>query len=658
MIPYAVQYFTDLQLVFTSLPGNVFLLLPNPPTFTIAAATDGMCSVSGRTREELIGKGLFESFPNNPDDKTKASEHSVCAALEEVLLRKKPNSLPVQRYDIVTGEGVFEERYWSADNKPVCNDKGEIIFIVHYVEDITEKIKAKAREAKIVNMEKENSLFMQAPVIVGICKGDANVIMLANEALLRLWDRSEDIIGKPLLEVFPEFEQQAFPGLIDKVRNSGETFYGTELGAKLIREGKEETRYFNFVYQPYYEDEKKPPSGVFIVAHDTTDMVVARKRVEESHRELQFVMDVMPQMVWQALPAGSADYFNKVYLDYTGLKMSQLIGDQWMDLLHKEDRANLEAQWQKAIEEKENYVVEHRLLGKDGRYRWFLSRGIPLIDHDGEVLKWYGTSTDIHDQKEISDLLEVQVMERTKELEIRNKELEQFTYVSHHDLQEPLRKILIFTRMVKDQNEQVVDIPSRVRLDKVIQSATRMSRALNDVLNYASLGKQEQFRRIDLNDMVASVLVDLEVVIGEKKAKITSDILPEIIAIPQQIEQLFYNLVNNSLKFSRTDETPHIKISSRILEPHELLESHPELLQDKEYTEISVSDNGIGFDQDAADGIFLMFQRLHSKEAYSGTGIGLAFCKKVILNHKGKIWARSSRGEGAAFTFLLPLQQE
>jgi PAS domain S-box-containing protein len=241
------------------------------------------------------------------------------------------------------------------------------------------------------------------------------------------------------------------------------------------------------------------------------------------------------------------------------------------------------------------------------------------------------------------------------ELERKTKELEQFIYISHHDLQEPLRKISMFSDMIKGEDYRCLSEASQKRLDKVTEAAQRMSTALKDVLNFASLSKEEQFVTVDLNNVLKDVTTDLELLIAEKKVILLVDPQPIIKAVPQQMHQLFYNVMNNALKFSNPNQTPVIHITCKALKASELAE-YTELNQSKLYYKIAIQDNGIGFNQDAANKIFGMFQRLHSKAEYAGTGIGLALCKKVVLNHAGTIWAESKPGEGATFHVLLPAE--
>lgn len=230
-----------------------------------------------------------------------------------------------------------------------------------------------------------------------------------------------------------------------------------------------------------------------------------------------------------------------------------------------------------------------------------------------------------------------------------NSDLEQFAYVASHDLQEPLRKIQIFTEMAEKSEDKDAAIGY---FEKIHASARRMTDLIKSVLNYSRLSKTgEQFEEVDLNVLVENTKTDFELLITEKKATIKNDTLPVIQGIPLQLNQLFLNLFSNALKFSTG--TPLIAISSRILSDKEIRQR--EYLHTRvRYVEIIFSDNGIGFEQQYADQIFTIFQRLHDKKSYEGTGIGLALCKKIVENHHGFITAKSELGKGATFYIYLP----
>jgi two-component system, chemotaxis family, CheB/CheR fusion protein len=261
-----------------------------------------------------------------------------------------------------------------------------------------------------------------------------------------------------------------------------------------------------------------------------------------------------------------------------------------------------------------------------------------------------------------SEELEKKVAERTLslheaniELQHSNKNLEQFAYIASHDLQEPLRKIRTYSSILQSRNKN--DLPNEVMgiLTKIETSAERMSNLITDVLNFSKiLHHGETFEETDLNGIITEVINDFDLLIADKHAIIRLDRLPVIDAIPLQITQLFYNLVSNSLKFTKNGTDPVITITSRIVEGKDfgaLTALDPTL----SYCEISITDNGIGFDQKYSDQIFLIFHRLHGREHYMGTGIGLALCKSIVANHNGEIVCVSNKNEGASFKIILPV---
>jgi len=647
--------FADLKSVFSTLPGNNVLLQPDAPRFTIVSASGGYLQVTGRSQEELVGRGLFEAFPGSPDDPQGVGEKSVLASLEYVLLHREEHFVPLQRYDIPGPDGAFRERYWRGSNKPVFNNAGKVIYLIHAVEDVTAEVVAQRQRAQRLSTEDAYRLFMQAPMLVGVLRGPQHRIELANEGLLRLWGRGPEVLGQPLDEALPEISGQGFREILDEVLRNGRPYQAYQSPALLKQDGIERVLYFDFTYQPFFDSGAERPTGVFAVAHEVTAQVEARKRLEDINRELGFVMDVMPQLVWHTQPDGYADFFNRNYLDYSGKALHELEGSGWVGLVHADDRAATAAVWNKALAGAESYMVEHRLLGKDGVYRWFLTRGVPLRGQEGKILKWYGTSTDIDSQKQYEVHLEQNVRERTRDLEIRNRELEQFTYVSHHDLQEPLRKIVIFLDMIRADAGNQLSAASQKRMDRVVEAARRMSAALRDVLNFASLSKMDHLEPVDLSVVLDAVQADLELLIAEKGAGVQVGKLPLVQALPQQMHQLFYNLLNNALKFTKPGVPPLIRVHCSRAGAEEI-RRHPGLLQGQAYYCISVQDNGIGFPSELSEKIFGMFQRLHSKDAYAGTGIGLALCKKVVENHGGSIRAESRSGHGTIFFVLLPVE--
>jgi signal transduction histidine kinase len=272
--------------------------------------------------------------------------------------------------------------------------------------------------------------------------------------------------------------------------------------------------------------------------------------------------------------------------------------------------------------------------------------------------------TDLSDKKQYEQLITGHtetLRKKNVELEHLNKSLDQFASIASHDLQEPLRKIKTFTALLKRQSNQTLSEESNKLIEKIKTSSERMSLLINEVLNFSRIVHMEDmFVKTDLNQILNNTLRDFDLLILEKDASVKIGNLPVVEAIPLQINQLFYNLVGNALKFSKIGKPAFLSISSRMLSSEETgneFYSRFNLNRQFSYSEICFKDNGIGFEQQFAEQIFSIFERLHNQEQYSGTGIGLALCQKIVQHHHGGIRAEGKENDGAVFYVLLPLTQ-
>jgi two-component system, chemotaxis family, CheB/CheR fusion protein len=261
--------------------------------------------------------------------------------------------------------------------------------------------------------------------------------------------------------------------------------------------------------------------------------------------------------------------------------------------------------------------------------------------------------------KELEDKVEERtalLKESNISLKQSNDNLEQFATIASHDLQEPLRKIRTFSAILHQRySKEMTGEPGEL-IDKISLAAQRMSDLIHDVLNFSKVLDVNVFKKVDLNRVLKHVIADFDLLIEQEKAVITCAEFPPILAVQLQMNQLFYNLLGNALKFTRPGIVPVVDISCRMLAPGALNE-HPSLNGDTAYCEIVVSDNGIGIEEKYAEQIFMIFQRLNGKERFEGTGIGLALCKRIVLNHKGEIYMVSEKGKGTQFKVLLPVGQ-
>lgn len=347
---------------------------------------------------------------------------------------------------------------------------------------------------------------------------------------------------------------------------------------------------------------------------------------------------------------GTIVNWNKGAEKIKGYTEDEIVGKSFSIFYLEEDRKSHLPE--KLISEAREYgraMHEGWRKRKNGSKFWGSIVITALHDSKNNVIGFTKVTRDLTERK----LTEDTMRQHAAELEIKNKQLEQFAYIASHDLQEPLRKIQTFVQVL----EKKIDEPGirEKYFDKINSSAKRMGDLIQSVLNYSRLSQiDELWATTDLNKVLENVKADYELLIAEKNAVVHSEPLPTIKGIPLQLSQLFTNLIGNALKFSHGK--PIIKISSAMVKAGEARKVNSALDNSKNYLELIFKDNGIGFEQQYAEKIFTIFQRLNSREDFMGTGIGLALCKKIVENHEGHIHARSELGKGAEFFVYLPLE--
>jgi PAS domain S-box-containing protein len=354
-----------------------------------------------------------------------------------------------------------------------------------------------------------------------------------------------------------------------------------------------------------------------------------------------------------------------------GLSISQngLDYKSYLEYIHPDDRDNVDAIIQQAFDNRVMPEYYHRIVTPEGKIKTLLARG-EVVTKNGEVIKMIGTGQDVTSLKETEQNLLI----KTSDLELMNEELQKFAYVASHDLQEPLRKIKTYISLLQGQGASEIDDEKRqLYRQKIVHAADRMQNLIEDILNFSRISTSgiDAFEKTDLNSVLKSVLIDMETVVGETNAKISTEPLPTIAANSTQIRQLFQNLFSNAIKFTKKGEVPVIEIKGEIISGRNVsipvhIKSHYKFTgwDEKNYwakekfCKISIKDHGIGFDNKYKDKIFEAFQRLNTPSQYGGTGIGLAICKKIAEFHHGTITAESEHGKFTSFTIFLPVQQD
>ncbi|WP_438022357.1 PAS domain S-box protein [Sorangium sp. So ce233] len=368
--------------------------------------------------------------------------------------------------------------------------------------------------------------------------------------------------------------------------------------------------------------------------------VTVRKEVETlaeelKHSEAQFrlLAETMPQLVWTNRPDGHHEYFNQRWYDYTGLTPEDTGGEGWSRIIHPEEHEQAIETWRQALRTGEPYENQSRLRRADGVYRWFIGRAVAARDGAGRTIRWFGTYTDIDDQKRAEEERQrlVQALERS------NKELDQFAYVTSHDLKAPLRGIANLSQWIEEDLSDKMTADSRKQLDLLRGRVHRLENLIDGILSYSRAGRvREKPEAIDVGKLLREI-VELLAPPPETRVEIAPE-MPVIVTERAPLQQTFLNLISNALKHAgRAD--PEVRIASR---------------DAGAFWEFSVSDNGSGIAPEYHDRIWGIFQTLKARDKVEGTGIGLSVVQKIVQSKGARAWVESSVGAGATFRFTWP----
>ncbi len=349
--------------------------------------------------------------------------------------------------------------------------------------------------------------------------------------------------------------------------------------------------------------------------------------------------------------AGRITYVNDKFIEISGYSTSELIGKTHRVINSGLHSAEFFRTMWDTIRAGQVWQGEICNRAKEGRLYWVWTTIVPYLSTSGEVEKYVAIRFEITQRKQAEEKLR----QYATRLEQSNRELEGFASIAAHDLQEPLRKIQAFSDRVVQRESKNLSEQGQSYLKRVVDSAARMQTLINDLLTYSRVrSRGREFAATSLADVVRDVLSDLEVKVEATGAQLRVGDLPVVSADRTQMRQLFQNLISNSLKFARPGVTPRIEIQSEQVASGIRLKG---LELRGSYVEIQVRDNGIGFDEKYSDRIFEIFQRLHGREEYEGTGLGLAVCKRIVERHGGHILAQSHVGTGSTFRVYLPVNQ-
>ena len=487
-------------------------------------------------------------------------------------------------------------------------------------------------------------ILLHTPLPTAVYCTEDLVVSFANPAMRNLWNTGEQVIGKKIADIIAEFQKDSISDEILRVMKTGIPFQANDRKLDIFIKGVWKTLFFNYNFTPLC-NEKGVLYGVIHTCTEVTKLHEAKSQIVNSGEMLTMAIEACGMGTYEidliTNKIKTSDNFKKLLSIESEITVEALIKK-----LHPEDRHLREKAHKDALE---NGLVcyEARIKQKDNSWKWIKVFGKIIKDDKGDPSTILGVVQDIHGQKEFEVALKRKIQESTLELRRSNDDLLHFANVVSHDLQEPVRKIKIFNAFLKNEIAGQLTDRSLMHLNKIAHSANRMQCIIEGLLAYSTIDKNTQpVEKIFLNDLLENTRTDLELIIKEKSAILIINDLPEIEGAAILIQQLFYNLIQNALKFTKAGQPPRVIITSTL-----------KTINSVESVEISFKDNGIGLDPLYTEKIFTAFERLHSKNEYEGNGIGLALCQKIINRHNGTIMAKGEKENGAEFIVTLPLKQ-
>ena len=494
------------------------------------------------------------------------------------------------------------------------------------------------------------TLFDSVEDLMAVLDKEGNYISV-NKKVEEVYNlKRKEIIGKKISDIFPSVRNS---DMLENLKRAaaGETVHN--IAYRSTVNGK----YYENFYIPL-RNEHHEIYGVLVIGHDNTAIMQAAENIDIINTKLTEAQRLAHIGNWEWDIVGDKITWSDELYRIFGLVPREFEASfqTFVRYIHPEERDHVSKIIQDAFVNHQPFNFYHRVVRPDGTIRILHGRGEVTMNEDGQPISMAGTAQDVTELKQAENEIRKitdELMRYNKELEQINKALESFTFVASHDLQEPVRKIRTFLNLIAEKETGNLSEKSKDYMNRTIRAATQMQQLIHDLLLYSrTTTSSEHFKKTDLNNILHDVTTELKEMIEEKNAFVVTERLPELEVIPFQFHQLFVNMISNSLKFSGADRKPHIHIKADMVDKDSLELTNGNIYE--RYYRITISDNGIGFDPRYDDKIFDLFQRLHSKNKYSGTGIGLAICKKIIENHDGFITAHGEPDKGATFIVYLP----
>ena len=604
-----------------------YTIISTDPDGTIKTFNRAAEQLLGYSREEVVGKVTVEII-HDPLEVAKRAE----VLSQELGVKIKPG---IEAFVALPRRKIADENEWTYIRKdgsrfPVLlsvtalfDSKGNINGFLGIAQDISDRKQAE-KELRDLTNAMQNA-------VEGISRLDIDgrYVKVNRAYAHKCGYEPQEMLGMKWQPTVHPSDVEMMISAYQEMLISGKV----EVEARGVRKNG------SFFYKQLTMVKACDAQGIFNGHHcfmkDITERKLTETALQESEFKYRQIVELAEEGIWVIDSNALTTYVNHAMARMLGYSELEMFGRSIFDFMDEQLKPQALDNFQRR---KQGIGEQHefKFKSKDGKDIWTDMSTSPVMDSQGNLLSCCALVYNITARKEA----EQQMLQLTEDLKRSNEELEQFAYVASHDLQEPLRAITSYTQLLAQRYQGNLDDRADKYINYIVDGATRMQQLINDLLAYSRLGTRgQEFEPADCKAAVQQSLCNLQIAIAEKKAVITCDTMPTVMADEFQLVQLFQNLIANSIKFCRQD-IPLIHIAA--------------CRQESEWV-LSVRDNGIGIDPEYADRIFIIFQRLHSRRQYSGTGIGLAMCKRIVERHGGRIWVESQEGKGATFYFTIPI---
>jgi PAS domain S-box-containing protein len=622
------------KVLFESVPG-LYLVLD--PAFTIITASDDYLSATMTVREEIAGKNFFEVFPGNPDDIHATGVAKLRESLQTVLRDKMPHTMQVQKYDIRRTDGTFEERSWKPLNKPVLNEKNEVAWIIHRVEDVTEAMHLEKQlyvSEEVVQSEKKfRSMIENNQEAISLFNANFEPLYRSPSTARISGYTMQEITKKNGVSKLHPADSEKVKQLLKEVAASpGKSF---PISFRQLHKAG------HYIWMEGTLTNLLHDEDVQAIISNISD-VTTRKENEELLLLLSSIISFSDDAIISSDTEGNITSWNAGAQNLFGWSAEEILGKPVL-LIVPESKKQEELDILKNI--REGKFVRHyetQRVRKDGNIVFVSLTASPIKNSEGVITGASKISRDITGLKKASnDIVNLNdaLEKRATDLQESNLELERFAFIASHDLQEPLRMVTSFLQLLEKRYAEQLDATAKQYIHFAVDGAERMKKLIQDLLEYSRVGvNRDDYSTVNLDQVVnyaCSVFNDRIVSSG---ARLTIGKLPLVQGGKVQLTQLFQNLLSNAIKY-KSKRPLTIEIGC---------------IEKKQEWEFFIADNGIGIDPKFNEKIFIIFQRLHNRSEYAGTGIGLSICKKIVERHGGKMWVESSLDEGSTFRFTIP----